>query len=146
MEMQAVREVRRPADEVFDFFADASNNPLWQKGMRECRWTSEPPISTGSTYEQHARFLGRDVRTTFVVSRHTPGRLIAIESVESTFPIAVERRVIATEGGSCRVSAVIRGGPNNRVAKFFEPVIRTLAQRSVDRDYDRLVAHLESGT
>lgn len=80
------------------------------------------------------------------VSRHTPGRLIAIESVESTFPIGFERRVSATEGGSCQVSAVIRGGPDNRLAKFFEPVVKTLAQRFVNRDYDRLVAYLESGT
>lgn len=51
-----------------------------------------PPI-------QHARFLGRDIRSTFVVTECEPGRLIAIKSVESTFPIQVERRVVADKQG-----------------------------------------------
>lgn len=92
MEVRISRDISRPADDVFAFFADASNNPRWQRGMMSCRWSSEPPIAVGSTYDQRARFLGRDIVSSFVVTKFEPGRLIEIETVQSTFPIQVTRR------------------------------------------------------
>jgi hypothetical protein len=41
------------------------------------------------------------------------------------------------------VIARISGGPGG-ILELFSPVIRRVAQRSVDRDYDRLVAVLTS--
>jgi uncharacterized membrane protein len=143
MKMTASREIARPADEVFEFFSDASNNPKWQKGMVSCEWTSEPPIGEGSTFEQHARFMGRSIRSTFVVTAFDPGQRIVIETVESTFPIRVERRVEPAETDACRVMASITGGPEGGLAKLFEPLAWRFAQRSVDRDYDRLVGLFE---
>jgi len=144
MELGAVREVARPAHEVFAFFADASNNPRWQKGMVSCEWTSEPPVDVGSTYEQRARFMGRDIVSTFVVTRLEPGRLIEITTLESTFPIQVVRTVEPISEGVCRVSAVITGGPDRGLLRLAAPLMRSRAQKSVDADYDRLVQLLES--
>jgi len=144
MELGAVREVARPADEVFAFFADASNNPRWQKGMVSCEWTSEPPVDVGSTYEQRARFMGRDIVSTFVVTRLEPGRLIEITTLESTFPIQVVRTVEPIDEDVCRVSAVITGGPDRGLLRLAAPLMRSRAQKSVDADYDRLVQLLES--
>lgn len=144
MELSATRQIRRPAGEVFEFLADASNNPLWQSGMVSCRWSSEPPVRVGSTYEQQARFLGRNVISTFVVTGYEPPKQIEIKTVESTFPIRVSRSVESTAPASCRVSAEISGGPEGGLMKLFEPLMGLAAQRSVDRDYDRLVQLLES--
>ena len=144
MEMSATREIARPASEVFEFFSDASNNPKWQDGMVSCEWTSEPPIRIGSTYEQKARFMGRDVVSTFEVSAFEQGRMIGIDTIKSTFPIQVVRTVDRIDDESCRVSARITGGPEKGFAKLIEPLIARSAQKSVDRDYDRLVQLLES--
>lgn len=144
MRMTAVREIARPADEVFAFFSDASNNPKWQDGMVSCLWTSKPPIAVGSTYEQKARFMGRDVISTFVVTRLEPGRLIEIETIESTFPIRVVRKVDPIDESSCRVTAEISGGPDKGLLKLLAPSMQGRAQRSVDTDYDGLVRLLES--
>jgi uncharacterized membrane protein len=144
MEMRPTRTINRPADEVFEFLADAANNPLWQNGMRSCTWTSDPPIGVGSTYEQHARFMGGNVRSTFVVTVYEPGRRIAIESVESTFPIEVDRAVVPAGTDSCRVTAVITGGPQGTIAGLVGPFVGRIAQNSINRDYDRLVELLES--
>ena len=145
MRMTATREIRRPAEEVFTFFADASNNPKWENGMVSCEWASEPPIKVGSTYEQHARFMGRDVASTFEVTAHEPGHMITIETIESTFPIKVVRRVEPVDRSSCRVTADINGGPEKGPLKWLEPLVGRRARRSVDADYDRLVELLESG-
>lgn len=143
MRLTASRTVRQPTDEVFAFFADAANNPEWQKGMVSCTWTSEPPIRVGSTYEQRARFMGRPVVSTFEVIRLEPGRLIEIDTVESTFPIRVVRSVEPIDEMSCRVAAEITGGPTGWM-RLLEPLMASRAQKSVDADYDRLVQLLEA--
>lgn len=144
MELTATRRIARPADEVFTFFSDASNNPKWQDGMVSCEWTSEPPIGVGSAYQQEARFMGRAVTSSFVVTGFEPGRLIVIETTESTFPIRVERSVDPLDESSCQVSALITGGPDSGILKLLTPLMRGRAQKSVDADYDRLVQLLES--
>ncbi|HEX6286239.1 MAG TPA: SRPBCC family protein [Acidimicrobiia bacterium] len=144
MRMSAERTISRPADEVAEFFFDASNNPKWQNGMVSCEWVSEPPIRVGSTYAQLARFMGRDVRSTFVVTDFEPGRSIRIETIESTFPIQVQRRVEPIDESSSRVTAEITGGPEGGLMKMFSPLMAGRAQKSVDNDYDRLVQLLES--
>jgi len=144
MQLRAVRTIKRPAEEVFAFFSDASNNPKWQKGMVSCEWTTSPPIRVGSRYAQVARFMGRAVESTFVVTEYEPGRLIAIETEESTFPINVRRTVIPLDESSCQVEAVIGGGPERGPLKWLTPLVRGRAQKSVDADYDRLVGLLES--
>jgi uncharacterized membrane protein len=142
--LTASRRIGRPTEEVFGFFSDASNNPKWQEGMASCEWTSDPPIGAGSTYEQRARFMGRDVISTFVVTDFEPGRRIVIETTESTFPIRVERTVRPLDDASCEVSALITGGPDGGILKLVAPLMRRRAQKSVDADYDRLVQLLES--
>lgn len=144
MEMSATRTIHRPSTEVFAFFSDASNNPRWQDGMTSCEWTTDPPIGIGSRYVQHARFMGRDVRSVFEVTGFEPGKMIRIETIESTFPIQVTRTVETIDDTSCQVSARITGGPEKGLMKLLEPLAAGKAQRSVDADYDRLVELMES--
>jgi hypothetical protein len=138
MRLTATREIHRPAAEVFEFFSDASNNPKWQDGMVSCEWTTPPPIGLGSVYEQHARFMGRDVKSVFRVTEYQPGVAIGIETIESTFPITVHRSVEPTGPSTCRVHAEIGGGPTGFL-KLLAPLMKGRAQKSVDADYDRLV-------
>jgi len=98
----------------------------------------------GSTYEQRARFLGRTVTSTFVVTDHEPGRSITIESTSGSFPITVRRSVEPIDEGRTRVTAEIDGDPG-RFFRLFGPLLRRLAQRSVNADYARLRAILEDG-
>ena len=85
-------EIARPAAEVFEYIADFERNPSWQQGMKECRWTSDPPLRVGSTYDQKASFLGRAIESSFVVTALEAGASITIETTESTFPIKVLER------------------------------------------------------
>lgn len=138
MHVTVQRTIPKPASEVFEFFSDASNNPQWQKGMVSCTWASDDPIAVGSTYEQVATFMGKEIRSTFSVTEYEPGRRIVIDTIESTFPIHVERKVEPINNVSCRVSAVISGGPGG-VMKLLARLTDKMAQRSIEADYDRLV-------
>jgi uncharacterized membrane protein len=142
--MQSSLEIDRPAAEVFDVVADFSRNPEWQKGMRSAVWTSEPPTRVGSTYDQVATFLWRDVITSFEVTAFEPGRSITIESKRSSFPIRVTRSVEPLGSHRCRVVADVSGEPGG-FFRIFAPLLRVLAERSVRGDYRRLRDLLEGG-
>ena len=123
------------------FLIDAENNPRWQQGMRNCRWETPLPIGIGSTYMQEAGFMGRKVVSRFRVTDLEPGHSMTVDTISGTFPITVTRTVEPTEPGHCRVVAEIVGSPGG-VMGLLAPLTRRLAQRSVDADYDRLVALL----
>lgn len=142
MRLSATREISRPAAEVFEFIAEVTNNPTWQKGMRRCEWLSPAPAAVGSQYRQEASFLGRAVVSVFEVVEFDPGARVVIQTIESTFPIRVERRVESIDENSCRVFAEIEGGPS--VPRFLQGFMGKLAQRSVTGDYNRLVELLGS--
>jgi hypothetical protein len=111
MQMSGSAEIARPAAEVFAFVAEPENNPRWQSGMRECRWTTTPPRRVGSRYEQVASFLGRRIESTFEVTALDAGRSITIETRESTFPIRVTRSMRPLGDARCHVEALNEGGP-----------------------------------
>lgn len=142
MRMTASTEIDRPADAVFDYIANMALNTTWQAGMRECRLTSEPPIAVGSTYQQVASFMGRSIKSSFVVTALKPGRSITIETVESTFPITVTRTVEPLGDHRSRVTAGIEGGPGG-ILGLLAPLMKRMAQRSVRGDYRRLKSLLE---
>src|SRR5688572_13604489 len=103
--------IARPAAEVFAFVSDFENNPKWQQGMRSCTWTSPAPRGEGSTYDQVAHFLGRDVVSKFVVVEHDPPCRVKITSTARPFPITETRTVEADGPTASRVTALVEGDP-----------------------------------
>ena len=142
MEINVERTINRPAAEVAPFFFDVTNNMKWQSGMKSCEWTSEPPHGVGSTYEQIAEFRKKPVVSTFEVTEYEPGERMRIESIKSTFPIQVTRTVEPIDDSRCRVAAQITGRPGV-VFKLLEKIGERVARKSIEADYDRLVAHFE---
>ena len=139
----AAVEIDRPADDVFDFLSNFENNPLWQGGMLEARFTSDPPLREGSTYEQVATFLKRRIVSTFEVVGYDAGRFISIATMNSSFPIRVTRRVEVLGDAKTRVPAEIEGDPGWYFL-IASPLLRFVVQRSVNKDYANLKRILES--
>lgn len=144
METSASIRVERPANTVFDVIADMSLNPKWQSGMRACTWTSEGPISLGSTYDQEAGFLGKQILTSFRVAEFERGTHIRIVSTKSTFPLDITRDVVPDGEDACTVTARVKGEPGG-LLKVFSRLTDPLVSRSVAKDYATLKSMLESG-
>ena len=136
-------EIERPADEVFAFVSEFPNNPRWQRGQRSCRWTSEPPLRVGSTYDQHARFLGRDMVNAFRVVELEPGRSVTFTSESGTFPLTITRTVEPLGAGRSRFTEHVRGEPGG-FFRIAEPLLRPLVKATIKRDFPRLKALLEA--
>lgn len=143
IEVHVSTEINRPADEVFEYIADMSNNPKWQKGMKACEWTSEPPLRLGSTYDQEAGFLGKTIRSSFEVTEFEPGALIRIKTTGGSMPIDVTRKVTPLGDGRARVEAIVRGD-SSRVFRIAAPLMKPMVKASVKKDYARLKALLEA--
>lgn len=143
MKIESSVEINRPAAEVFDYVADMSNNTRWQNGQVSCTWTSQPPLRIGSTYDQEARFLGKSIVSSFVVTEYEPGRLIRIVSTGGTMDIDVTRTVEPLADGRCTVGAVVRGTPPGAM-RILGPFLPVIVRSSVTKDYGRLKTLLEA--
>ena len=142
IEIRIEQRIERPADEVFDYVANFENNPRWQNGMESASFTSDGPLAIGSTYEQVARFLGREIRTSFEVVELAP-RSVTIESRSGPLELRITRSVEPDGDGASTVTADVRGQPSG-FSRLFQPLMRPLVRRSIRRDYRALKELLES--
>ena len=143
LEVRASIDIDRPPGVVFDFIADMANNPSWQQGMRECRWTSEPPLRLGSTYDQEARFLGKAIVSSFEVVEFERGERIHIRTTGGSMPIDVTREVVPRADGGSQVKALVRGDSSG-LFRLAAPFMKLLVRSSVRKDYRRLKELLEA--
>jgi uncharacterized membrane protein len=137
-------EIARPAEVVWEYMENAEHNPDWLSNMRSARWTTGPPIAVGSRYDQLARFLGKDVRTSFEVIALEPGRSITISSLPgSSFPIRITRELEPLGSQRTRVRETAEGDSSG-FYRLTEPLIRPIVRRNIVRAYGRLKQLLEA--
>ena len=136
-------EVGCTASKAFSVISDMSRNVEWQKGMRSCEWTSDPPLAVGSTYDQVASMFGRSIITSFEVSDFVPDERIRIVSTSSTFPLDITRSVEDLGAGRCLVRARVTGDSGRKIPMPAAP-LRWFVGKSIRRDYACLKALLEA--
>jgi len=145
--LKAVRvqvEINCAPSVAWEYMVNAEHNPEWLSNMQSCTWITDPPIAVGSRYEQVARFLGKQVRTTFEVTELKDGRVVTISSLPgSSFPITITREVEPISDVRCRVTETAGGDPSGffRVA---EAPMRALVHRNIVRAYRALKRLLET--
>lgn len=128
-------DIDRPAAEVFAYLDEVENNTAWLRGMRSCTWITPPPRGVGARYDQVAAFLGKEIRTSFEVTAHEPGRLVTITSrAGSSFPLNVTRLVEPTGPESCRVTETVESDPSG-FYRIGAPLLRMMVRRNIARDY-----------
>ena len=136
-----VTDIAASPPDVFGVIADFSQGPRWQPNMRSARWTSSSPPKVGSTFEQTAHFMGRDMTAAYEVTEYDPPHVVAIRSTSGPFPITV-RRVVEPHSDGTRVTETSSGGPGG-VARLFSPLLTVMLRRTIGRDYRHLTALLE---
>jgi uncharacterized membrane protein len=137
--------IKRSCDDIYDVLEDAEKNPKWLPAMSSCRWITPPPIGVGSRYEQVARFLGKEIRTSFEVTAREPGHLITIQSREgSSFPLTVTRQVEPLDDNHCLVTETVDSDPSG-FYRIASPVLHAMVRRGIWRSYQRLRDLMEAG-
>jgi hypothetical protein len=135
--------IERPSSEVFDFVTEFPNDPKWQRGKESCVWTSEGGLRVGATYEQRARFMGRDIVQNFTVLELDPGRRVLYESRDGSFPLTVRRTVEDLGEGRSRFTEAVEGEASG-FFKIASSLLQPLVKRSIAKDFRVLKALLEN--
>jgi hypothetical protein len=79
LNMQSRIDIHRSAGEVFDFVADQTNAPRWQKGLHEVRRVTPVPIGVGTEHVVARRFAGMNIEARNYYTVYQPGRFVAFE-------------------------------------------------------------------
>ena len=143
IKVETTVQIDRPSEEVFTYISNFENNPEWQSGQLKAKFTTVGPLRVGSTYDQVAKFLGRQVVSTFEVVEYEPNRKVKASSTSGSFPITFTRMVEPSDEGS-EVTAIIEGDATG-FFKLAEPLLKVMVKNSVDADYQNLKRILEKG-
>ena len=144
-DVTVVTEIKRPANEVFNFLADGENIWRWMDQFDSVVQTSPGPTAKGTTYKYRVR---RGPESTFEWSEYEPDRRLSWTGP----PISGAVGSLAPDGsylleevdGETRVTATVRpqlGG----LKKLLRPLMRRSLRRVFRADFERLRGILESG-
>lgn len=135
-------EVEAPADRVYSYMSDFTNNAAWQSGVESTEWTSAPPLRVGSTYDQTMEY--KAIVTSYEITAIDPGLSITTESeTGATIPTTVSRTVRSLHENRCRVTVDLVGRPRG-LRRLSKPLLAGAVRKSVEADYRRLKRLLES--
>lgn len=137
---QAEVTIDRPAEEVYDFLADATNDPRWCPPVEDCRRVGERGDAT-ARYEATVKPGPKRMTNTFEVStRARPDRIEWTGSNEmADFDGYYE--LTATPNGT-RVKMVSNLDVHGPM-KLLTPVMAVMSRRNADEQFDQLKRILE---
>lgn len=114
----------QPIGAVFDYLRDFSNAEEWDAGTVSCTLMSGRGGTTGSTYRNVSRFLGRDTELTYTIEQLDEPHLIVVvgrnATVTSTDTIALRPRS-QTDGTTVRYHAEFEF---HGFARYLTPLLR----------------------
>ena len=134
-------DIEAPRGLVFDYIADLTNNPEWQRGVTRTEWTSPLPVVVGTTCEQH---LDNGGVVGYGIVALEPGKSITIKTLEGTpVPAKITRTVQPLDDARSRVLMGLEARmPGWRVV--ISPMVKWLFRREIRADYRRLKKLLET--
>ncbi len=135
--------IRRPVEVVADYASDPSHAPEWYTNISEVVWKTPPPLQVGTKVAFVARFLGRELRYTYVVVEHTRESLV-MHTAEGPFPMETSYRYESMPDGSTRMSLRNRGTPSG-FSRLGAPLIRIAMRRATGKDLSVIKRILERG-
>jgi carbon monoxide dehydrogenase subunit G len=135
IEARGSAEIRAAREEVFDFLADARNEPSWLPGAKKVEKVSDGPVGNGT------RFAG-----TYARAGSVEIELVDVERPR-TLTFRASSRIVAFDDvvtleefdGVTRLKAVMRAEPRG-VMRLFAP----LMGRTMKRQFEANWAHLTS--
>ena len=110
--------------------------------MVDCKVTTPGGLKVGMQYDQKAKFMGKDIISTFEIVDYTPGNRVTGKSISGTFPITFTR-IVEGDDTISHVKAIIIGKPKGvfRLANF---LMKPMVKKSIRNDYRNLKKMLES--
>ena len=131
IEVQATAEISAAQHMVFDFVADIDQHHVWQPGVTRCRWTTESPLASGSTYVKYLAPFGHP--TPVEVVEFEPDYRIRLQSNGPLLRSETIREVSRLSAGGSKVRTTVRAEPDGWLL-VFAFVLRWLLRAQIRRE------------
>jgi uncharacterized membrane protein len=136
--------IERPADDVFEFFSERSNDVVWMGVVEESEWL-QPAGAEGLGRRGRTVIKAGGRRSEYIdeVTAWEPGRLVAHRTVEG--PMELNTACVAEPAGegSCRATVMAAVEPRGILARLTDPVVARAMGRTFRADLARLKRLLE---
>jgi len=144
MKVEESITIDRPPEEVFDFFADRSNDPVWMASVYESEWLDpDAPMAVGRRGRMLMGAMGRR-EFTDVVTEYEPGRRVGHRSVSGAMEIYTACTA-EQAGQGCRATVVYDPVrlPGGMLGRLTAPLTSRIVRRNFRADLARLKDILE---
>lgn len=142
LNIQTELDLAAPAAEVFDFVADHTNAPQWQKGLHEVRRITPGPIGVGTEHEFARRFAGMRILSRNRFIEYEAGHFVSFEIPSGMITGVASYRVESTGTNSSRLISTVDFDVAD-LARFATPLLALIFKRANEKDEAALKALLE---
>jgi len=135
--------IARPVQEVWDFIANAGNDPRWMTNVIEVRRGADEPPEVGVEIEQVVKFYGVRFPTTLTITEHEPPTRSAITARGPAGVSGTGSYVLEDVGGATRFTMSTDADAHG-FFKLAEPVFARMARRDLATSAGHLKDLLEA--
>ncbi len=147
IDVTAALEIDSSPDAVAAVQFDPERDPEWIGGVDRVELVTSAPLREGSEVRRVGGFLGRPIEWLMQVQSFEPGRHVGMHALRSPFPMDVDYRLDALDGGRrTRASIRIRGDARGMYGALPGPLLGMMVRRSVQGDLRRLKRIVEHAT
>jgi uncharacterized membrane protein len=137
-------DIDRPAAQVFDFVADQTNAPRWQKGLHKVRRVTPGPIGVGTEHVIARRFAGMKIDVRNRYTAYDAGRFVSFEIPSGKISGQASYLVEPTGTNTSRVISEVDFRVSG-LAGLATPLLTRVFDHDSRKDMNALKAVLEHG-
>ncbi len=134
--------INRPPETVFDFVADACNEPRYNPHILRAEKISSGPIGPGTRFRNETTSMGRTTEWTIEITSYERPRRFSSFLRSSAMDIQGEMTFDAVDAGT-RMRWSWNLQPRG-IFRFFAPLVSKLGQRLEDRNWQNMKRYLEA--
>jgi uncharacterized protein YndB with AHSA1/START domain len=143
MDLATSTSIARPAAEVFDYVADAGNEPHWHTDALAVTRTDAGPIGAGSSFAARMKPYRGVSEGTMTISAYEPPRRVVFEARMGTV-LATITMTVEPADAACRVTRRIQMQPAGPM-RLLAPLVAPMWRRQVAGHLANLKRVLEAG-
>lgn len=138
-------DINLSATRVFDFVADQTNAPLWQRGLHAVRRITPGPIGVGTEHVFVRRFAGLKIESRNRFTEYEPARFVSFEIPSGRISGKASYLVEPTGTNQCRLVSQVDFRVSG-MAGLAAPLLHRIFLRDTERDEAVLKKLLEQAS
>lgn len=133
--------INKPVEEVFAYTSNYENATDWQGGVESVEVEGDANM-VGGKYTEVRKFLGREMKTTLVITEFERNARWAAKALSGPVPYEVTTTFKSVDGGT-HLTTHIEGEPSG-FFKLAQGAVQSQLDKSLEEDMQRLKEKVEA--